>query len=69
MSTEKRPETSSLRQKALSHLTTASHIPTAFLGGFMVVHMSAPLMANLGGSVLSTKVMVRITTCLFDAQH
>ncbi|THH04030.1 hypothetical protein EW145_g5825 [Phellinidium pouzarii] len=47
-----------LRRALVPYLSKASHLPTPFLSAFLLVHLSAPLMANLGGSSLSSQVML-----------
>ena len=42
----------------LSLLTTIQRLPTPFISAFMLVHLSAPLIANIGGSSTSSQVMV-----------
>ena len=42
---------------ALSLLTTIQRLPTPFISAFMLVHLSAPLIANIGGSSASSQVM------------
>ncbi|KAF8485637.1 hypothetical protein JB92DRAFT_1538171 [Gautieria morchelliformis] len=39
-------------------LTTLSHLPTPFISTFLLIHLSAPALANLGGSSLSSQVML-----------
>jgi hypothetical protein len=48
---------SKLRQTA-AVLTNVAHISAPFLSVFLVVHLSAPALANVGGSSLSSNVMV-----------
>jgi hypothetical protein len=43
---------------ALSLLTAIQRLPTPFISAFMLVHLSAPLIANIGGSSASSQVMV-----------
>ncbi|KAH8114072.1 hypothetical protein DFH11DRAFT_1509412 [Phellopilus nigrolimitatus] len=58
-STPSSPSTNaSLRQKLVPYLTKASHLPTPFLSAFLLVHLSAPLVANIGGPSLSSQVML-----------
>lgn len=54
----------SLRRRALPYLAAASHLPTPFLSTFLLVHLSAPILANLGGSSLSSQVMVSTCHCV-----
>jgi len=42
----------------LSLLTAIQRLPTPFLSAFMLVHLSAPLIANIGGSSASSQVML-----------
>jgi hypothetical protein len=44
---------------ALSLLTAIQRLPTPFISAFMLVHLSAPLIANMGGSSASSQVLVR----------
>lgn len=53
-----RPSFDSLRRTALPYLTVLSHVPTPFISAFIVIHLSAPIVANVGGSSLSSQVMV-----------
>jgi len=46
---------------ALSILTAIQRLPTPFISAFMLVHLSAPLIASIGGSSASSQVMV--STC------
>jgi len=48
----------SIRQKALSYLTAISHSSSPFISTFLLIHLSAPVLANLGGSSLSSRVML-----------
>jgi succinate dehydrogenase/fumarate reductase cytochrome b subunit len=48
---------SKLRQTA-AVLTNVAHISAPFLSVFLVVHLSAPALANVGGSSLSSNVML-----------
>ena len=40
-------------------LTNVAHFSAPFLTVFIIVHLSAPVLANIGGSSLSSNVMVR----------
>jgi succinate dehydrogenase/fumarate reductase cytochrome b subunit len=42
----------------LSLLTAMQRLPTPFISAFMLVHLSAPLIASIGGSSASSQVMV-----------
>ncbi|KIM87382.1 hypothetical protein PILCRDRAFT_63587 [Piloderma croceum F 1598] len=48
----------STRRKALSYLTAVSHGSSPFITTFLLIHLSAPVLANLGGSSLSSQVML-----------
>ena len=48
----------SMRRTALSYLTTVSHGSSPFITTFLLIHLSAPVLANLGGASLSSQVMV-----------
>ncbi|TDL15753.1 hypothetical protein BD410DRAFT_86243 [Rickenella mellea] len=47
-----------LRRRLTPVLTTISHVPTPFITTFLLIHLSAPAMANFGGSELSSQVML-----------
>jgi hypothetical protein len=51
--------TSSWRSRASSVLTTLTHGSAPFITTFLLVHLTAPAAANLGGSALSSQTMVR----------
>ncbi|KAI5117569.1 hypothetical protein M0805_009647 [Coniferiporia weirii] len=48
----------SLRRKLVPYLSKASHFSAPFICSFLLVHLSAPLVAGLGGPSLSSKVML-----------
>jgi len=48
----------SLRRLIQPVLTTLSHGSTPFISTFIFIHLAAPVMANLGGTSLSTQVML-----------
>ncbi|THU81976.1 hypothetical protein K435DRAFT_844542, partial [Dendrothele bispora CBS 962.96] len=48
----------SLRQRLLPYLTKASHISAPFISTFLLVHLTAPAIANVGGSGLSSMTMI-----------
>ncbi|KZV83490.1 hypothetical protein EXIGLDRAFT_656034 [Exidia glandulosa HHB12029] len=48
----------SLRLKTIQALTKLQHISPPFINAFLLVHLSAPLVANVGGSHLSSQVML-----------
>ena len=48
----------SLRRNSVPYLTFLSHVPTPFISTFVLVHLSAPIVANIGGSAFSSQVMV-----------
>ena len=58
-SNEGTSKTSSFRQNLLSYLTKLSHGSTPFITTFLLIHLTAPALANLGGSSLSSQTMVR----------
>ena len=39
-------------------LTKAAHVSAPFISTFLLIHLTAPVMANVGGSELSSKVQV-----------
>jgi len=45
-------------QAALPYLTKLSHGSSAFIATFLLIHLSAPVLANVGGSSLSSQVML-----------
>ena len=47
------------RKTAIGHLTTVIHASSPFLTTFLLIHLSAPVLANVGGSSLASQVMVR----------
>jgi len=47
------------RKQLSKILTNLSHLSTPFITTFLLIHLSAPALANLGGSSLSSQVMVR----------
>jgi len=47
-----------MRRTTLSYLTIASHGSSAFITTFLLIHLSAPVLANLGGASMSSKVML-----------
>ena len=47
------------RKTSTSILVKLAHASAPFLSTFLLVHLSAPLLANVGGSRLSSNVMVR----------
>jgi hypothetical protein len=49
----------SKRRRAEAILTNVTHLSAPFLTVFVIVHLSAPTLANIGGSSLSSNVMVR----------
>ncbi|KAJ3970825.1 hypothetical protein EV361DRAFT_992945 [Lentinula raphanica] len=50
--------TQSFRQHLLSVLTQSSHLSAPFITTFLLIHLSAPVVANVGGSSLSSQVML-----------
>ena len=48
----------STRNTIATVLTRFAHASTPFISTFLLIHLSAPIMATLGGSELSSKVMV-----------
>jgi succinate dehydrogenase/fumarate reductase cytochrome b subunit len=53
------PDVNGPQRKVLSCLTAVSHGSSPFIATFLLIHLSAPALANTGGSLLSSKVMVR----------
>lgn len=51
----------SLKRRAVMALTALQHGSATFIGVFLVVHLSAPASALLGGSNASSQVMVRLS--------
>lgn len=51
--------TRSIQRTALSILTNLQRLPTPFISAFLLVHLTAPVVANVGGSQASSQVMVR----------
>lgn len=43
---------------ALNILTNVAHGSAPFITTFLLIHLSAPALANIGGSSLSSQVMV-----------
>lgn len=65
-----RPSTlRSLRLKTIQALTKLQHISPPFINAFLLVHLSAPLVANVGGSHLSSQVMVCILRTRYWYPH
>ncbi|KAF8589675.1 hypothetical protein K439DRAFT_1644974 [Ramaria rubella] len=52
------PSQQSFRERLSPVLTRFSHLPTPFITTFLLIHVSAPVLANLGGSSLSSQVML-----------
>ncbi|PAV19390.1 hypothetical protein PNOK_0432400 [Pyrrhoderma noxium] len=52
------PTKRSLNSKFLPYLTRAIHIPTPLLSTFLLIHLSAPILSNVGGSSYSSSVML-----------
>jgi len=48
----------SIRQTLLPILTKLQHAPTPFMTVFLLVHLSAPVIANIGGSEAASQVML-----------
>lgn len=46
------------RLNIISLLTAIQRLPTPFISAFMLVHLSAPVIASIGGSSASSQVMV-----------
>ncbi|KIK59053.1 hypothetical protein GYMLUDRAFT_169967 [Collybiopsis luxurians FD-317 M1] len=46
------------RQRLVTILTKTSHASAPFITTFLLIHLSAPVMANAGGSSLSSRVML-----------
>jgi hypothetical protein len=58
-SNRKENEALTTRQRIIKYLTLAQRCSAPFLSIYVGIHLSAPIAANFGGSVLSTKMMVR----------
>ncbi|KAK7037569.1 hypothetical protein VNI00_011061 [Paramarasmius palmivorus] len=54
---EPRPYSTKVKT-ARNILTTISHCSSPFISTFLLIHLSAPVLANLGGSSLSGQVMI-----------
>jgi hypothetical protein len=48
-------------QKSLPVLTKLLHGSAPFISTFLLIHLSAPMLANLGGSSLASQTMVPAT--------
>ncbi|EJD06299.1 uncharacterized protein FOMMEDRAFT_77423 [Fomitiporia mediterranea MF3/22] len=49
----------SWRRTLVPYLTTASHVPAPLVSAFLLVHLSAPIVANIGGASLSSSLLGR----------
>ncbi|OCB91351.1 hypothetical protein A7U60_g1390 [Sanghuangporus baumii] len=58
MSSPSSSQTNSIRKTLLPYLTKAAHLPAPFISAFLLVHLSAPILANVGGASLSSSVML-----------
>ncbi|KAJ7454689.1 hypothetical protein FB451DRAFT_650987 [Mycena latifolia] len=52
------PQKRSLHQRALPVLTKLIHGSAPFITTFLLIHLSAPILANLGGSSLASQTML-----------
>ncbi|KAJ3891318.1 hypothetical protein GG344DRAFT_47633 [Lentinula edodes] len=52
------PRSLSFRHKLLPLITLSSHVSAPFITTFLLIHLSAPALANVGGSSLSSQVML-----------
>ena len=52
------PNLDRIRKMALPFFTKTAHISAPFITTFLLIHLSAPALANLGGSSLSSQTMV-----------
>ncbi|KAF7327421.1 hypothetical protein MKEN_00319900 [Mycena kentingensis (nom. inval.)] len=52
------PPNRSLRQRTLPVLTKVLHGSAPFISTFLLIHLSAPMLANLGGSSLASQTML-----------
>lgn len=59
MDPDKKPK--STIATASSILTLLAHGSAPFISTFLLVHLSAPIVANIGGSGLASSVMVSLT--------
>ncbi|KAF4578399.1 Mitochondrial adapter protein MCP1 transmembrane domain-containing protein [Pleurotus pulmonarius] len=50
--------TQSLRDWSVSSLTKVSYLSSPFIATFLLIHLSAPAIASLGGSSLSSQTMI-----------
>ncbi|KAJ7577538.1 hypothetical protein C8J56DRAFT_869751 [Mycena floridula] len=48
----------SIPRAVVPYLTKAAHVSAPFIMTFLLIHLSAPIMANLGGSSLSSQTML-----------
>lgn len=51
--------TGGIRGTIVKSLTTISHVTSPFISVFLLVHLSAPVLANFGGTSLASQTMVR----------
>lgn len=49
---------SSIRARALPALTVTAHVTAPFIGAFLVVHLTAPALATVGGASLASQTMI-----------
>ncbi|KAJ3570118.1 hypothetical protein NP233_g4615 [Leucocoprinus birnbaumii] len=49
---------STTRKNVLKVLTVASHITSPFISTFLLVHLAAPVLANVGGTSLASQTMI-----------
>ncbi|KAF8655800.1 hypothetical protein AX16_002886 [Volvariella volvacea WC 439] len=47
-----------LRKKAIPYVTGIAHASAPFISTFLLVHLSAPILANVGGSSLASQTMI-----------
>ena len=53
------PPPSGLRGTVVPYLTRMAHFSSPFITTFLLIHLSSPILANLGGSSLASQTMVR----------
>lgn len=49
---------SNTRKTVLNVLTTVSHVTSPFISVFLLVHLAAPVLANVGGTNLASQTMI-----------
>jgi len=54
------PDLNKLRGIALPFLTKTAHYSAPFITTFLLIHLTSPAIANLGGSSLASQTMVSL---------